>query len=56
MSQAVEGPPLKEAECPFCERRVVVFEDPPRCPLCACPLESVRMRPFSLPGDAPQGS
>ena len=43
---------MQEADCPFCERRVLVYEDPPRCPLCACPIEEDRMSPFVLPGDA----
>ena len=30
---------MREAECPFCERVVLVYEEPPRCPLCACPLD-----------------
>lgn len=50
MPQATEGP-LSEADCPFCERRVLVYEDPPRCPLCACPLEGDRIRPFTFPGE-----
>jgi len=41
-----------EADCPFCERRVLVYEDPPRCPLCSCPLEEDRMSPFVMPGEA----
>lgn len=48
-----EGPPLREADCPFCERRVVVYEEPPRCPLCACPIEEERVDPFELPGEVP---
>ena len=50
MPSATEGP-LSEAECPFCERRVLVYEEPPRCPLCACPLEEERIRPFTFPGE-----
>ncbi|HXJ65303.1 MAG TPA: hypothetical protein VNN79_16230 [Actinomycetota bacterium] len=49
MSNAISGPPLMEADCPFCERRVLVYEDPPRCPLCACPIEQDRMSPFVIP-------
>ena len=41
-----------EADCPYCERRVLVYEDPPRCPLCACPIEADRMSPFVMPGEA----
>jgi hypothetical protein len=48
MPQATQGPPLREAHCPFCERRVLVFEEPPRCPLCACPIDDERTDPFSL--------
>lgn len=55
MPEPITGPPLMEADCPFCERRVVVYEAPPRCPLCACPLEAPRMRPFLAPRDAPSG-
>jgi len=40
-----------EADCPFCERQVLAYEAPPRCPLCACPLEEQRMRPFEMPGE-----
>jgi hypothetical protein len=43
---------MQEADCPFCERPVLVYEDPPRCPLCACPLDHDRMRPFRFPSDA----
>lgn len=52
MTDAISGPPLMEADCPFCERRVLVYEDPPRCPLCSCPLEEDRMSPFVMPGEA----
>ncbi len=38
-----------EAECPFCERTVLVYEDPPRCPLCACPLDEDRTKPYIWP-------
>lgn len=44
---------MREAECPFCERIVLVYEEPPRCPLCACPLDDERTRPFEFPGDQP---
>jgi hypothetical protein len=53
MTQAAALPPLMEADCPYCELHVLVYEDPPRCPLCACPIENRRMRPFLAPGDAP---
>jgi len=52
MPKSISGPPLMEADCPYCERRVLVYEDPPRCPLCACPIEEVRMSPFDIPGGA----
>jgi DNA-directed RNA polymerase subunit RPC12/RpoP len=51
MPQTASGPPLMEAECPYCERRVLAYEVPPRCPLCACPLEDKRLRPFAMPGE-----
>ena len=43
---AIQGPPLREADCPFCERTVLVYEDPPRCPFCACPIEAQRVDPM----------
>jgi hypothetical protein len=46
---------MREAECPFCERVVLVYEEPPRCPLCACPLDEERMRPRVWPGESPVG-
>ena len=42
---------MQEGDCPFCERTVLVYEDPPRCPLCACPMDDDRMRPFSFPAE-----
>ena len=55
-----EPPALREGRCPFCEHRVLVYEDPARCPLCACPLDETRMRPYSFPGStdepSPEGS
>ena len=48
---ATQGPPLREADCPYCERRVVVYEEPPRCPFCACPIEERRVDPFEFPID-----
>lgn len=52
-----ETAPMRMGECPFCERSVLVYEEPPRCPLCACPLDEERMRPFSFPVEdaAPDG-
>jgi hypothetical protein len=44
---------MLEGECPFCERTVLVYEEPPRCPLCACPMDESRMRPFSFPAEDP---
>ena len=52
MNEIVEPPGMRESECPFCERTVLVYEDPPLCPLCACPLDEDRMRPYTFPGDA----
>ena len=46
-----EPPPMRMGDCPYCERAVLVYEDPPRCPLCACPLDASTMRPFAVPGD-----
>jgi hypothetical protein len=48
-SEIVEPPAMREAECPFCERTVLVYEFPPRCPLCACPLDDTRTRPYEFP-------
>ena len=53
MNEITEPPAMRESECPFCERTVLVYEDPPRCPLCACPLDEDRMRPYEFPADAP---
>ena len=44
-------PPMRMGDCPYCERAVLVYEEPPRCPLCACPLEPSSMRPFAVPGE-----
>jgi len=44
---------MREGDCPFCERTVLVYEEPPRCPLCACPIDEQRMRPFSFPAEDP---
>ena len=35
---------MREGACPYCERTVLVYEEPPRCPLCACPLDEQAMR------------
>jgi hypothetical protein len=53
---ALGTPELREAGCPFCERTVLVYEDPPRCPLCACPLDLDRVRPYAWPGEEPSPS
>ena len=45
--------PMREGACPFCERTVLVYEEPPRCPLCACPMDEDRMQPFSFPVEDP---
>jgi hypothetical protein len=42
---------MRMGDCPYCERAVLVYEEPPRCPLCACPLEPSSMRPFAVPGE-----
>lgn len=50
MANATEGaPPMREGECPYCERTVLCYEDPPRCPICACPLDRDRMEPYVVP-------
>ena len=51
MSNDTQEPSMREAECPFCERIVLVYEEPPRCPLCACPLDDERTHPYEFPGD-----
>ncbi|HEY5904808.1 MAG: hypothetical protein ACAH81_08780 [Actinomycetota bacterium] len=42
---------MREGACPYCERTVLVYEEPPRCPLCACPLDEHGVRPFLFPGE-----
>ena len=42
---------MREGACPYCERTVLVYEEPPRCPLCACPLDEQVMHPYVFPGD-----
>ena len=49
-------PEMRAAECPYCEREVLVCEYPPRCPLCACPLDQDRMRPYVWPDEEPSPS
>ncbi len=51
MPDDVSNPPMQTGSCPFCERAVLVYEDPPRCPLCACPLDEEGMTPFLFPGE-----
>jgi hypothetical protein len=53
-SNADDTPPLWEATCPYCERRVLVYERPPRCPLCACPLDRRRMGSEPWTGEEPR--
>ena len=50
------GDEMREAECPFCENLVLVYEVPPSCPLCACPLEPDRMHPYAWPNEEPSPS
>jgi hypothetical protein len=42
---------MRMGECPYCERAVLVYEEPPRCPICACPLDEATMHPFVVPGE-----
>jgi len=54
MADEMDPPlPMREGACPFCERTVLVYEEPPRCPLCACPMDEDRMHPFSFPVEDP---
>jgi hypothetical protein len=46
-----EPPAMRTGECPYCERTVLVYEEPPRCPICACPLDERVMRAFEFPSD-----
>jgi predicted amidophosphoribosyltransferase len=56
MPYELETPEMRETECPYCERDVLVYEDPPRCPLCGCPLDQDRMRPYVWPDEEPSPS
>lgn len=56
MPSELGTPDMRETECPYCERDVLVYEDPPRCPLCACPLDRDRMRPYVWPDEEPSPS
>jgi hypothetical protein len=49
--EIAEPPAMREGDCPYCERNVLVYEQPPRCPLCACPLDERTMHPYVFPGD-----
>ena len=49
-------PEMRGSDCPFCERPVLVYEEPPRCPICACPLAEERMRPYLWPDEEPSPS
>jgi hypothetical protein len=49
MPNDTHDPDMREAECPYCERTVLVYETPPRCPLCDCPLDDERMQPYEFP-------
>jgi len=51
-NETTEPPAMRMGHCPFCERAVLVYEEPPRCPICACPLDERDMKPFVLPGGA----
>jgi hypothetical protein len=53
-SETVEPAEMREGDCPFCERTVLIYEEPPRCPLCACPLDERAIRPYSFPEIAPE--
>jgi hypothetical protein len=48
-NETVEPPAMREGDCPYCERTVLVYEEPPRCPLCACPLDEQGMHPYVFP-------
>ena len=48
LMKTAEPPAMRKGECPYCERSVLVYEEPPRCPLCACPLDEDVMRPFDF--------
>lgn len=48
-NETAEPPAMREGNCPYCERTVLVYEEPPRCPLCACPLDERSVRPYVFP-------
>jgi hypothetical protein len=31
-NETAEPPAMREGACPYCERTVLVYEEPPRCP------------------------
>jgi len=47
---------MREGDCPYCERTVLVYEEPPRCPMCACPLDEQGMHPYVFPAGSPPPS
>ena len=53
--KTAEPPAMRQGDCPYCERSVLVYEEPPRCPLCACPLDEDVMEPFDLSGGMQTG-
>lgn len=54
MAEETDVPlPMREGACPFCERTVLVYEEPPRCPICACPLDETTLTPFVFPTAEP---
>ncbi len=50
-NEIAQPPAMREADCPYCERTVLVCEEPPRCPLCACPLDQGTVKPYVFPTD-----
>ncbi len=46
-----QSPSMREGGCPFCERTVVSYQDPARCPLCDCPLDEGSLHPFVVGND-----
>jgi hypothetical protein len=49
MNDLTEPAPTRMGDCPYCERPVLTYEEPPRCPICACPLDERSMEPFVPP-------
>lgn len=49
MDVSSQPPAMRMGDCPYCERSVLTYEEPPRCPICACPLDVRIMRPFVPP-------